>query len=266
MQNRVVVITGGSKGIGAELVKLFHFSNWQVVSISRTFNDFEAENIHKILCDVSNHKQVYSAIDEVIDKFGRIDILINNAGIGISGAVEHTPTEDIKKILDINVLGLSYFIQACLPHLRETKGKIVNMSSLAAVMPIPYQSFYCASKAAVNLLGDSLRNEVRTFGVQIMTVMPGDVSTSFTDHRIKAKEAGNYGELVKKSVAVMEKDERGGMSAEHAAKDIFKKVVKKKMPHNIVVGQDYKILSFISKLVPKRFLSYILFKIYGGQE
>ncbi|NLZ64795.1 MAG: SDR family oxidoreductase [Clostridiales bacterium] len=266
MENKVVVITGGSKGIGAELVKFFQIANWQVISISRTFNDYNRDNIYKISCDVSNEKQVYDAISEVIDKFGRIDMLINNAGMGISGAVEHTTSENVKKIFDINVIGLSYFTQACLPYLRETKGKIINISSLAAVLPIPYQSYYCAAKAAVNLFGDSLRNEIRPFGVQIMTVMPGDVSTSFTDNRVKAEEVGSYGSFVEKSVAVMEKDERGGMSAEYAAKVIFKKAIKKRIPHHLVVGTDYKILWFISKLVPKKLLSYILFKMYGGQD
>ncbi len=266
MESKIVLITGGSKGIGAELVEFFQNADWQVVSISRTFNDFEADNVYKIACDVSNESDVNKAVSEVIDKFGRIDMLINNAGIGISGAVECTPHEDVKKMFDINVFGLSFFTQACLPHLRKTKGKIINLSSLAAVLPIPYQSYYCASKAAVNLLSDSLRNEVRPFGVQIMTVMPGDVSTSFTDNRIKAKEVGSYGSFVEKSVAVMEKDERGGMSAKRAAKVIFKNATKKEMPHHLVVGTDYKILWFASKLVPKRFLSYILFKMYGGQK
>lgn len=266
MNDKVVIITGGSKGIGQELVQLYDKEGFQVVSISRSFNTYQSERVHKIKCDISQYDEVVKAVDEIIRKFGKIDILINNAGMGISGAVEHTTQEDINKIVDVNFYGTSNFIQASLSYIRESQGKIVNMSSLAAVIPIPYQSYYCATKAAINLLGDSLRNELRAFNVQIMTVMPGDVSTTFTDNRVKAKETGNYQDFVDKSVAVMEKDERGGMSASYAAKKIAKAINKKRMPIHLIVGADYKFLYFATKVVPKRLLSWILFKLYGGLQ
>lgn len=256
---KTIVITGASKGIGKELARLF--ANENVVSLSRT--DGKIEKCRHICCDVSDEKAVEEAFSKINELYGRIDILINNAGMGISGSVENTPLESAKKIIDINLTGLFLCTKYALPHLRESKGRIINISSVAAVMPIPFQAFYSATKAAVSSFSDALRGEVAPFGVSIMTVLPGDIKTEFTSARQKNIDDGVYTEKAAESVRKMENDEQNGMSAGYAARRIHKFINKKRMPYNIVVGRQYSLLISIAKFLPKKLVLKILYKMYS---
>lgn len=144
--------------------------------------------------------------------------MINNAGMGISGSVEKTSERDFDSISDVNFKGTYNCIRFGLPLLRQSKGRLVNVSSVAGAIAIPYQAFYSATKAAVLSLSDALRNEVRPFGVKVLAVLPGDVKTCFTESRRKNADEGVYAAYAENSVKVMEKDEQQGMSAAYAAK------------------------------------------------
>lgn len=144
--------------------------------------------------------------------------MINNAGMGISGSVENTSERDFDSISDVNFKGTYNCIRFGLPLLRQSKGRLVNVSSVAGAIAIPYQAFYSATKAAVLSLSDALRNEVRPFGVKVLAVLPGDVKTCFTESRRKNADEGVYAAYAENSVKVMEKDEQQGMSAAYAAK------------------------------------------------
>lgn len=125
----------------------------------------------------------------MISEQGRIDILINNAGFGISGAVEFTQTEEAMRLFDVNFFGMVRMTEKVIPYMRENGGgRIVNISSVAAVVPIPFQTYYSASKAAISSYSMALANEVGRFGIRVSAIMPGDISTGFTDARKKITE------------------------------------------------------------------------------
>ena len=162
--------------------------------------------------DVTDETQVNAAVAEILRREGRIDILINNAGFGISGAVEFTPPQEARRQFDVNFFGMVNMNRAVLPVMRQQGGgRIVNMSSVAAPIAIPFQAYYSASKAAVRTYSLALASEVRPFGIEVCVIMPGDISTGFTAARRKSCGGDDvYNGRIARSVAVMEHDERTG--------------------------------------------------------
>jgi short-subunit dehydrogenase len=252
-----VVITGVSGGIGLELAKQFVKRGFVTYGISRS--PVNLCGVHHIICDVTDE----AACRAAVEKIGKIDILINNAGMGISGSVENTIVSDAKKLFEVNFFGLFNMTKAALPSLREKRGRIVNVSSVGGRLALPFQSFYSASKVAVDALSSALRAEVKPFGVQVMTVLPGDTKTLFTQNREKQRDDGIYQERCRHSLAKMEKDEQNGMSAEKVAKVIVKNTLRRRMPPIKTVGFLYKLFILLFKILPARPVEWVVFKMYG---
>ncbi len=249
---KIAVVTGATSGIGLAAARLFAEKGYTVYGISRS-----ARGERMIAADVSDEKSVISAFSEIIEKEGRIDVLVNNAGMGISGSVEKTDPSDIRRIFDVNFFGALNCTRAVLPFLREKgQGRIVNVTSVAAPVAIPYQSFYSATKAALNAMTLALRNEVAPYGVKVCAVLPGDVKTGFTDARVKAKEDYPGAES---AVASMEKDERGGMPPEAVARVIYKAASRRSPKPMFIAGPKYKLLYFLFKMLP----ASLAYKIVG---
>jgi len=142
--------------------------------------------LHTFKLDVSDELAVKNVIEKVIAINSRLDALINVAGFGISGAVEDTPTEAIKREIDTNLFGTIYTIKAALPHMRNQKeGIIINFSSIAGLVGLPYQAFYSTSKFAVEGFSEALRYEVEQFGIKVVVIEPGDFKTNFTQRKGK---------------------------------------------------------------------------------
>ena len=260
MKKKVVLITGVSSGIGLDLAKLFIKNNFIVYGASR--NDFAMENLNHIKCDVSSLNQCKNAIEKIIEKEGKLDILINNAGIGTSGSVENTSEEDAKKIFDVNFFGTFFMCKYALPNLRQTKGRIVNVSSVASKFFIPFQGFYSATKASVDAISAAMRAETKPFKVKVTNVRPGDTKTSFTKNRIK-QDDGVYNERYTSSISKMERDEQNGMSSRYVAKKIFKVATKKRPPKTLTIGVSYKFLLFLGKILPNNFVEWVISKMYS---
>ena len=258
----VVVITGGSSGIGLETAKLFAEDNKNSVYVLNR-HEVYLDNINWIKCDVTNSKEIFDAVKEISNKENNhINILINNAGMGISGAIEYHSLEEINKIIDVNLVGLVNVTRAFLPLLGKGD-KIINISSVAGPISIPYQTMYSVTKAGVLAFSNGLRNELRPLGIKVTSVLPGDTKTGFTASREKSVDNGRYGDRIEKSVSKMEKDESSGVPACKVAKKILK-VSKKKNPNTYyVVGLSYRLLVYLSRILPKRFVNWIIFKIYG---
>lgn len=258
---KTLVITGGSSGIGKATAELFAARGWQVFELSRSGQS--ADGITHIRCDVTHPEDTKTAMAEVIRRAGKIDLLISNAGFGISGAIEFTTPEDAHRQMEVNFFGALNTVQAVLPHMRERKaGRIIFTSSVAAVLSIPYQSFYSASKAAINALALALQNEVHEFGIFVSVLMPGDVSTGFTAARAKS-EAGEevYGNI-RKAVSAMEKDEQAGMTPAMMAR-CFWRIANKRCPApQYVGGMTYAIFCFLDRILPKRLVNWIVGKLY----
>jgi short-subunit dehydrogenase len=259
---KVVIITGASSGIGFDTAKLLAEKGYIVYGIARS--KIESNLFLSMQVDVTNALQINQAYKTIYEKEKQIDIIINNAGMGISGSIEYAVQSDIQDIFNVNFNGLHYSTQAALPYLRASKGKIINVGSVAGPLSIPFQGFYSASKAAVETYTQALAIELKPMRIQVCTVLPGDIKTSFTKNRRKNKNEGLlYNERVEKSIGVMAKDEINGMSSQYAAKVFLKLVKRKKMPLSKTIGFKYKIFIFLNKVLPKRLVVWIIGRLYG---
>ncbi len=263
-EQKVAVVTGGTSGIGRATALALKDAGCTVYELSRRAEG--VEGLHHIAADVTREDTVRAAVAEIMAREGRIDILVNNAGFGISGAVEFTDTEDAKALFDVNFFGMVNLNRAVVPLMRQAgRGRIVNLSSVAAPVPIPFQTYYSATKAAVNAYTMALANELRPFGVTVCAVMPGDIHTGFTAARRKIGEGDDiYQGRISRSVARMEHDEETGMNPARAGAYIARVALREGSRHPLyAIRFDYKFFTFLAKILPARFLNWLIFLLYG---
>lgn len=263
MKKRVALVTGGSSGIGRCTAAALRDAGCVVYEFSR--REHTGEDIRHISVDVTQEAAVRSAVERIVQEAGGIDIVVNCAGFGISGAVEFTSLADAKCQFDVNFFGMDNVTRAVIPVMRcQGGGRIVNVSSVAAVAHIPFQTYYSASKAAIESYTCALANELKPFDITVTAAQPGDIRTGFTDAR-KKSAAGDevYGGRISRSVAGMEKDERKGMSPEFAGRYIAKLALKRSVKPIYTVGFGYKCLSLLCKLLPCRFRNWIVGVLYA---
>lgn len=263
MKNKIAIVTGGNSGIGKYTAMALRDKGCTVYEFSR--REILTEGINHITADITDETQVEKAVNAVIEKEGKIDILINCAGYGISGAVEFTELSDAKKQFDVNFFGTVNMNKAVLPHMRNSKsGRIVNISSVAAVAHIPFQTYYSASKAAIESYTCALANEVAPFGISVTAIQPGDICTPFTQAREKSFTGDDvYSGRIARSVSSMEKDEQKGMSPEIAGDYIAKIALQNKVKPVYAIGFSYKILSTLCKTFPCGFRNKIVGMLYA---
>ena len=184
---KVVFITGASSGIGKAIGEYLHHKNFIVFGTSR--NPLKVDNslFPLVQLDVRDSNSIASAATEVIEKAGRIDVLINNAGVGITGPLEEIPSEEIRNNFETNLFGPIEVMKTVLPQMRiQNKGLIINITSIAGYMGLPYRSVYSSSKGALGLITEALRMEVKSFGIHITNVAPGDFATNIAAGRYHA--------------------------------------------------------------------------------
>jgi NAD(P)-dependent dehydrogenase (short-subunit alcohol dehydrogenase family) len=218
---RVVLITGASSGIGYATAKRLAEAGCRVFGTSRKTTQ-SPDGITMLPMDVREMQSVAACVGAVIREAGHIDALVNNAGYGIAGSIEDTSVDDMVRQLDTNFLGALRVVQAVLPHMRsQHSGRIVQVSSLAARIGIPFQGAYSASKAALSIMSEALSIELAPFGIGVVLVEPGDTKTNFTSMRewtehSRANEV--YHARARHAVAVMERSEHHGTPAERVAR------------------------------------------------
>lgn len=259
----VAIVTGGSSGIGRATAGCLASGGLKVYEFSR--REIPQEGVIHKSVDVTDEAAVQAAVSEVFDEEGHLNILINCAGFGISGAVEFTKLEDAKRQLNVNFFGTVNCTKAVLPIMRKQGyGRIVCVSSVAGAIPIPFQTYYSVSKAAINSYVTALANEVRPFGIGVCAVQPGDIASAFTNARSKSIHGDlEYEGRISRSVAVMEKDERSGMSPAQAGMYITRIALKKHVKPLYAIGFVYKFFCVIMRLLPCRFSNYLLYQIYA---
>lgn len=263
MSEIVAVITGGSSGIGLQTALELKREGCRVYELSR--HGSAAEGIRHITADVSSEEQVSCAFEQIVADAGRIDILVCNAGFGISGAAEFTENTDAKRLLDVNLFGAVNCCKAVIAQMRRQKsGRIVCLSSVAAPISIPFQAWYSVSKAAVSAYASALRNEVAPFGISVCVVMPGDIHTGFTSTREKSAAGDDiYDGRISRSVAVMEHDEETGMTPQFAGKYITGIALRRHVKPLYTVGFKYKLFVMLSRLLPSGLCSRIVGMLYA---
>ncbi len=187
MNKKVVLITGGSSGIGKAIGEFLIEKGYVVYGTSRKPKVISPSKFPLLAMDVREPETIKLAIASIIEIEKKIDIVINNAGVGITGALEEIPTEEIKNNFEINVFGPIEVIKTVLPHMRQQQsGLIINITSIAGYMGLPYRGVYSASKGALELITEALRMEVKNFGIEITNLAPGDFATNIAAGRYHA--------------------------------------------------------------------------------
>ena len=262
-EKKVAIVTGGTSGIGRATALALQDAGCAVYELSRRAQG--VEGLHHITADVTKEETVRAAVAEVMAREGRIDILVNNAGFGISGAVEFTATEDAKALFDVNFFGMVNMNRAVVPIMRAAgRGRIVNLSSVAAPCPIPFQAYYSAGKAAVNAYTMALANELRPFGITVCAVQPGDIHTGFTAARVKTMEGDDvYGGRIGRSVQRMEHDEQNGMDPAKAGAFIARVAMRRRPKPIYTIRLDYQFFVFLTRILPGRTLNWLIGLLYA---
>jgi NAD(P)-dependent dehydrogenase (short-subunit alcohol dehydrogenase family) len=185
--NKVVLITGGSSGIGKSIGEFLHHKGFVVYGTSRNPERVLNSIFPLITLDVRNADSIQSAVNKIIATSGRLDVVINNAGVGITGPLEEIPMTEIKNNFETNFFGPIEVMKAVLPQMRsQQSGLIINITSIAGYMGLPYRSVYSASKGALEIITEALRMEVKSFGIHITNIAPGDFATNIAAGRFHA--------------------------------------------------------------------------------
>ncbi len=260
---KTAIVTGGSSGIGRCVAAALRDSGCAVYEFSR--RDIPQKGVIHITADVTEEEAVAAAVNTVLAARGRIDLVVNCAGFGISGAVEFTQSVQAKAQMEVNFFGMVNINRAVLGIMRrQGSGRIVNISSVAAVAHIPFQTFYSASKAAIDSYTCALANEVRPFGITVTSVQPGDIATSFTEARQKTVAGDEeYAGRISRSVAGMERDERCGMCPERAAHRIAVIALKRRVKPVYAIGFSYQCICVLCKILPCSLRNWVVGLLYA---
>lgn len=260
--SRVVLITGGSSGIGLALAHRFAQGGDRVYEISRNARTHSAPNLHHLTGDVTDRASLECCLAQILEQEGRIDILFANAGYGIAGPIEETPEESWKHMIDTNLGGVIRIAQLVLPHMRrQGKGRILITSSLAAPIPIPFQSFYSLAKAALHSFCMTLALEAEPFGIQCASILPGDLHTGFTANRQRTPDSA-YPRCAA-SLARMERDETAGAGPETFANLAWRICRRKRMRRYYTLGLKYVFLHGMWRILPTCVREAILRRLYA---
>lgn len=252
-QNKVVVITGGSDGIGKALVELFLSKGAKVATCGRS-NDklyalqqlFAGKPLHTFVADVSNEHDCNRFIQTVVNAFGGIDVLINNAGLSMRALIIESETSAYKRLMDVNFWGTVYATKAALPYIIQRKGSVAGISSIVGNRGIPGRSAYSASKFAMQGWLEALRVEMKDHGVNVLWVSPGFIATN-----IRSVALDGSG----KPIGETPMDESKLMSAEDCAQHIFYAIDKRK--RSVVLTFTGKATVWMSKFLPRLADKYI---------
>ena len=259
---KTIVITGGTSGIGLVLKNLFEQNGDTVI----TFSLEETNSTNHYQGNIDHEIKVRQVFNDIHQRFGNIDVLINCAGIGMSGITELAEMDEIKRVMDINFYGTLYSIRSALPYM-SSGSKIVNMSSAMALFPVPYRSIYGAAKSAVLNLSLSLRMELKPLGIDVIAICPGNTKTNFTKNRIKNFVTNErYGNRLENATLTSDANEDKRMTAKDVGETIFALINKPKSKPFYIVGKKYKFLHFLTRFTPKSALINQTEKHMGGHK
>ncbi|SCY61024.1 Short-chain dehydrogenase [Flavobacterium anhuiense] len=251
--SKVVLITGGSSGIGKSIGEFLHQKGFVVYGTSRNPEKVLNSIFPLVALDVRNSDSIKNAVNRIIETSGRLDIVINNAGVGITGPLEEIPTEEIRNNFETNFFGPIEVMKAALPQMRkQNSGLIINITSIAGYMGLPYRSIYSASKGALELITEALRMEVKSFGIEITNVAPGDFATNIAAGRYHAPviKDSAYEKVYGEVLATMNDHVDAGSNPNEMAEAVYK-IIQTKKPN-----VHYKVGAFMQKfsIVLKRAL------------
>lgn len=255
-----IIITGTSAGIGFTLAEYFGKKGHTVFGLSRKM--VESDYFKTIATDITDNAQVQRAIAEVLKTESRIDVLINNAGMGMVGAVEDSTQEEILKLFNLNLVGSVQMMTAVLPKMREQKfGKIINISSIGSEMGLPFRGFYSASKSALDKVTEAIRYEVSPWNIEVCTLHLGDIKTNIAENRVKTKVSEPYQKTFNKIYAIMNSHVDEGTEPIEVAEYIEKLLNKKTWKAHFYFGKfGQKIGIPLKWILPQNFYENLMRK------
>ncbi|KAA2217042.1 SDR family oxidoreductase [Maribacter flavus] len=263
MNSKIVLITGGSSGIGKAIGNYLNKQGFVVYGTTRNLEKYASFKDFELLeMDVRVPESVTKAIELLVRKEGRVDVLINNAGVGITGPLEETPNAEILNAFDTNFIGPLNVIKAILPQMRQqNNGLIINITSIAGYMGLPYRGIYSATKGALELITESLRMETKRFGVECTCLAPGDFATNIAAGRFHApiQENSPYKESYGNILKSIDKDvDKGGDPREVALKVL--QIINAKNPkvHYTVGAFMQKFSIRLKKVLPDTWFEKLL--------
>ncbi len=260
---QVALVTGASSGIGKAAAIALAAAGFQVIGTGRNTAQLTAPaGVTYLDLDVTSDESVAAAVKQVIERFGHIDVLVNNAGVGTAGAAEEFSIAQTRHIFDINVYGVIRMSKAVLPHMRaQGRGRIINISSLSGFVPSPFMAPYVATKHAIEGYSQSLDHEVREFGVRVLLVEPGPMNTPFAGHSVEADTpmplyaAGrrNYDELLEKNLT-------SGDDPAVVAKVIVAAATDRNPKLRRTAGKTARTINAVYRLAPARIFDRVIRK------
>lgn len=262
----VVLITGGSSGIGKAIGEFLTHRGYKVYGTSRNAEKIKNHPFKLISLDVLNAESIKQAVNTIIQEKGRLDVLINNAGMGITGPIEETPIEEMKHVFDTNFFGAISVIQEVLPIMRkQKKGFIINITSIGGYMGLPYRGVYSATKGALSLISETLSMELNAFNIKVANVAPGDFATNIASGRYHAPVIKNspYAEKYQLNLDLMNQHVNHGSNPVMMAHAVYK-ILKSNHPKvNYKVGNFMQKFSIILKrLLPDKVYEKLLMNHY----
>lgn len=262
--SKVILITGSSSGIGKASAEYLAQQGHIVFGTSRYPGSYPKPDSYTVLqMDVTEVDSIQTAVDQIVEDKGRIDVLINNAGFGIAGAMENTSIGKAKEQFETNFFGTVRLIKSVLPIMRkQDSGLIINISSIGGLIGLPYQSMYSASKFAIEGLTESLYKELRSSNIKIVLVEPGDFKTSFTEKREIPKNA-KLSAAFRNTLKIIENDENNGQDPILIGKLLYKIINKSNPRLRYTVGAfDQKLAALLKRILPNRSFDWIIMKHY----
>ena len=268
MKNKVILITGISSGFGKETASLLATQGHIVYGTIRkeTVTD---PAVHVLPMDLADSNSITVAVSSLLEKEGRIDVLINNAGMHTGGPIETLPLETIKLQMQTNFLGVVQLTQAVLPVMRKQGGgMIINFSSIGGLMGLPFQGIYSSGKFAIEGFSEALRMEIRQFNIKVVVINPGDFHTSNTANRrgflAPTGEADPYKTQYAKTLSIIENDENKGWVPVILARKLVK-IVECSNPshHYVIASMEQKLAVVLKYILPEKLFSKILRDHYG---
>ena len=264
---KVVLITGGSSGIGKSVGEFLANKNYTVYGTSRFPEKYLNSEFPMIKLDVTNTDSISECVSELISKAGQIDVLINNAGVGITGPLEEIPMEEMKRNFETNLFGPINMINAVLPHMRAQKsGQILNITSIAGYMGLPFRGVYSASKGALELITESYRMELKAFNISMSNIAPGDFATNIAAGRYHAPvlEKSPYKQAYETTLKMMDSHVDSGKNPLLLAEVVHRIIISKNPKIHYKVGAFLQKFSVVLKrILPDLWYEKLLSSFYN---
>ena len=261
----VALVTGASSGIGYATAKALQKAGYRVFGSSRRAAAEGPNGVTMLTCDVTNDTSVAKLVDDVLAAAGRIDLLVNNAGIGLVGGAEESSTAQAQALFDINVFGVLRVTNAVLPTMRrQGNGRIINLSSVLGFIPAPYSALYSSTKHAVEGYSESLDHELRPFGVRVALVEPAYTRTAFGESAVRPDQSLGIYDAARTSIsATMQKALEAGDAPDVVARTVLKAATDSVPRRRYAAGKLARKVSFLRRFVPASAFDKSLRKLNG---